>query len=181
MLFIFLLATNTLCYSINLPIKSFEFLSLTYTLLSYYRHSLLFLHKGPERICSKSHEKNFFSIFCTYLVELSLGFQIMCRLCIYDSPFPSQGSSNIENNQIQYIAILMVFTLYLMLEFVQICRPYTFLIALSLLFNTSYDSILFILVGSNFNPIFLKNHRFWSVFSLWTCGPHSKSGFFGFK
>ena len=125
--------------------------------------------KGTGRICSKSHEKNCFSIFCFYLVEMSLRFQNMCRLCIYDSPFHCQGLSNMENNQIQYIDILIVFTIYLMLEFVQICRPYTFLIALSLLFNTNYDSILLILVGSNFNHIFLKNHRFSSLFSLWTC------------
>ena len=64
-----------------------------------------------------------------------------------------------ENNQIKCIAILIVFTIYLMLEFV--------LIALSLLFNTSYDLILSILVRSNFNPIFLKNLRFFSpIFSL---------------
>ena len=66
-----------------------------------------------------------FSLFCFYLVELSLRFQIMCRLCIYDSPFPSKGFSNMKINQIQYFAILIVFTLYLMLEFVQIYRPYT--------------------------------------------------------
>ena len=121
------------------------------------------------------------SIFCFYLVEPSLGFQIMCRLCIFDSPSSSQGLSNMENNLIQYIAILIVFRLYLMLGFVQICRPYTFLIVLSLLFNTSYDSILFILVGSNFNPIFLKIHRFSSIFSTWTLEPQSKFDFFGFK
>ena len=75
----------------------------------------------------------------------------------------------------------MVFTLYLMLELVQICRPYTFLIAISLIFTASYDSILFILVGSNFYPIFLKTHRFSFIFSTWIWEPHSKFDFFGFK
>lgn len=54
-----------------------------------------------------------------------------------------------------------------MLEFVKIYRPYTFLIALGLLFNISYDSILYILVGFNFSPIFLKNNRLLSLFSLY--------------
>ena len=39
------------------------------------------------------------------------------------------------------------------------------LIALRLLINTSYNSILCILVGSNFSPIFLKNYR-WSLFCI---------------
>ena len=86
-----------------------------------------------------------------------------------------------ENNQIQYTSILIDFKKYLMFEFVQICRQYTFLIALSLLFNISYDSILFILVMSNCNPISLKTHRFSSIFSTWTLEPQSKFDFFGFK
>ena len=34
----------------------------------------------------KVMKKFFFSIFCFYLVELSLDFQNMCCLCIFDSP-----------------------------------------------------------------------------------------------
>ena len=61
-----------------------------------------FPSKGTGRVSSKSYEKKkFFSTFCIYLVELSLGFHIRS---------PSQGLSNMENNQIQYIAIFIVFT-----------------------------------------------------------------------
>lgn len=39
-----------------------------------------------------------------------------------------------------------------MLELAQIYRLYTFLLALRFIFNTCYNSILFVLVGSNFSP-----------------------------
>lgn len=62
-----------------------------------------------------------------------------------------------------------------MLEFVLICRPYTFWIDLRLLFNTSHDPILCVLVGSNFCPfsiIFgIFYHQIWSIWISF-CRPH---------
>ena len=106
------------------------------------------MYKGTGRICYKNHEKNFFFDFLFLSLELSLGFHIMCRLCMHDFPFPSWGFSNMQNNQI-------------MLEFVQICRPYT----LWLWFDSMHlsDSMRLILIlfpwkPIGFRPYFLLGH-----------------------